>query len=148
MHLPVSSEASAMRNVLYDMSTNSADSSSGKSRTCVNLVKCWIVKDTNPCFSKHNNHSKTYIKHTVLSNGQKVIMYLHSYSIIIIMPISHSYFNGKWITRTPTLLTTIIITPFFRLSMPYLLQVAVFSPNALSLLIMKVSGPVHSKKQK
>jgi len=55
VHLPVSSEASAMRNVLYDMSTNSADSSSGKSRTCVNFVKCPIVKDTKPCIKEHNN---------------------------------------------------------------------------------------------
>jgi len=44
-----------MRNVLYDMSTNSADSSSGKSRTCVNFVKCPVVKDTNPHVDEHNN---------------------------------------------------------------------------------------------
>ena len=35
---PVSSAASAIRNVLYDISTNRADSSSGKSRMWVNLV--------------------------------------------------------------------------------------------------------------
>jgi len=44
-----------MRNVLYDMSTNSADSSSGKSRTCVNFVKCPVVKDTKSCINEHNN---------------------------------------------------------------------------------------------
>lgn len=36
--LPVSSVTSAIKNVLYDISTNSADSSNGKSRIRVNLV--------------------------------------------------------------------------------------------------------------
>lgn len=36
--VPVSSVASAIKNVLYDISTNSADSNSGKSLIRVNLV--------------------------------------------------------------------------------------------------------------
>lgn len=37
-NLPVRSDASAMRKVLYDIRTNKADSKSGKSRTLVNFV--------------------------------------------------------------------------------------------------------------
>jgi len=36
--LPVRSVASAIKNVLYDIKTNNADSKRGKSRTLVNLV--------------------------------------------------------------------------------------------------------------
>jgi hypothetical protein len=50
-----------MRNVLYDISTNSADSSSGKSRTCVNFVKCRTVKDTYPSFNKCNDQLLTLL---------------------------------------------------------------------------------------
>jgi len=59
-----------MRNVLYDMSTNSADSSRGKSRTCVNFVKCPVVKDTNPHVNKHNNELKLLNSITVKTTIQ------------------------------------------------------------------------------
>lgn len=42
--LPVRSDASAMRKVLYDMRTNRADSNNGKSRTLVNLVNNAVIQ--------------------------------------------------------------------------------------------------------
>lgn len=51
---PVSSKTSAIRNVLYDMRTNNADSSSGKSRIRVNLV---INAVTQPITAPINNDS-------------------------------------------------------------------------------------------
>lgn len=42
--LPVSSVASAIKNVLYDIRTNNADSSSGKSRMRVNLVMRAVIQ--------------------------------------------------------------------------------------------------------
>lgn len=69
------------------MSTNSADSSSGKSRTCVNFVKCPVVKDTNPRVDEHNMNyklpniisSKDHYSniYSMLTTQMKILIYIN-----------------------------------------------------------------------